>query len=50
MAKKMYIDIEPKWVNLAPYFIRLIREGTPANRKYAEEEIMNMAKISDWVR
>ena len=48
--KMKTIDIELKWVNLAPYLIRLIREGCPENRKYAEEEIMNMAKVMDWVR
>lgn len=44
------MDIEPKWVTLTPYFIRMVRGENAENRKVAEEHIMQMAEVMDWVR
>lgn len=53
MAKEtIYLDIEPKWVDLAPYFIDLLEDNRADEqaKHMARNEIMKMAHICTKVR
>jgi hypothetical protein len=47
-----YIDIEPRWVDIAPHFIEVLenKHADASQKKIARDEIMKMAKVSDEVR
>ena len=53
MAKEtITIDIEPRWVDLAPYFIDLLEDNRASEqaKHMARHEIMKMANICTKVR